>query len=291
MEMFCTIFTPTYNRGYILSQLYESLKMQTLKDFEWIIIDDGSVDETEQLAKSWCKEDVGFSIIYKKVENGGKHRAINQAVQIAKGKMFFIVDSDDYLVKNAVEKIKYYESSLEGNKKKFAGVSGLRGYTEQKVIGEKLKKQYIDTDNTKRRKYHLLGDKAEVYYTEILKKYPFPEIKGEKFIQEAIVWNKIASDGYQIRWFNDIIYICNYLEDGLTKGALKLYKENPKGYLMYIKSEVKNTHPSYKRKLKYFYGYYIAVIDKKSEKDIAKELETNRTIIKILKIIHFIKNK
>lgn len=289
-EIFCTVFTPTYNREYILPKLYNSLKKQNIKDFEWIIIDDGSMDGTEELVKEWCSEKLDFPIVYKKVENGGKHRAINKAIQIARGKLFFIVDSDDYLTEDAIEKIKYYESTLQKNKKKYAGVSGFRGYTKQDVIGKQLKKDYIDALNSERKKYNLLGDKAEAYYTEILKKYPFPEIDGEKFIPESVVWNRIASDGYQLRWFRDIIYICNYLEDGLTKSTLQLYKKNPKGYLMFIQSEIKNTRPSYIRKLKYYYGYYIAVREIKTDEEITKDLGINNNMIRLLKLISFSKN-
>ena len=107
-----TVFTPTYNRAYIISELYESLKKQDFTDFEWLVIDDGSEDHTEDLFKQWQNEYNDFPIRYYKVNNGGKHRAINKATELAKGELFFIVDSDDKLVSDALEKIVSWEEGL-----------------------------------------------------------------------------------------------------------------------------------------------------------------------------------
>ena len=100
-----TVFTPTYNRGYIIDNLFQSLKRQSYTDFEWIVIDDGSDDDTENMFQKFQSVDNGFPIIYKKVNNGGKHRAINTGLNLAKGELFFIVDSDDYLTDSALERI------------------------------------------------------------------------------------------------------------------------------------------------------------------------------------------
>lgn len=104
-EQLITVFTPTYNRAYILNNLYESLKRQTSKSFEWIIVDDGSVDMTESLVNEWLKNDNLFPIKYVKKVNEGKHIAINVGVEQAKGDWFLIVDSDDYLYDDAIEKV------------------------------------------------------------------------------------------------------------------------------------------------------------------------------------------
>ena len=230
-----TIFTPTYNRAYIIGELYESLKAQTSKEFEWIVINDGSTDDTAMLFKTWCAEDNGFPITYMEVPNGGKHRAINKAVQMARSDAFFIVDSDDHLLPVAVEKAAGWFASIADDPG-FAGASGLRGYTEDEPIGGygSFDGEYVDATNLEREKYGLLNDKAEIYKTEILKKYPFPEFEGENFITEAAIWQRIAKDGYKIRWFNEIIYICDYLEDGLTKNANERIISNPLGYSYYL---------------------------------------------------------
>ncbi|MFT0647270.1 glycosyltransferase family A protein [Bacteroides thetaiotaomicron] len=102
-----TVFTPTYNRAYILNDLYQSLCRQTCRKFEWLIVDDGSTDNTEGLVASWLDEGK-MSLRYIKQPNGGKHRAINKGIQEANGDLFFIVDSDDYLAKNAIERILFF---------------------------------------------------------------------------------------------------------------------------------------------------------------------------------------
>ncbi len=233
-----TIFTPTYNRAYIIGNLYESLKKQTNKDFEWLVVDDGSTDNTESMFTELLADKRDFPVRYIKQTNGGKHRAINRGVKEARGEMFFIVDSDDTLTCDAVEKIKKWFFSLDGSFK-FAGVSGLRGHKNNEVIGGGGNGiNYVDATNLERKKKNLLGDKAEVYYTDVLKKYPFPEFEGEKFITEEVVWNKIAADGYYIRWFSDIIYFTEYLDDGLTKTSNR-YSVNPQGTLYWAKQQLR----------------------------------------------------
>ena len=227
-----TVFTPTYNRGYIIEKLYKSLQQQTSTDFEWLVIDDGSSDHTEELFNTWRSEKNPFAIRYYKTENGGKHRAINKATDLAKGELFFIVDSDDYLVDDALESIIKWDKSIE-NKESFCGISGNRGKNKAEFIGTTFEGEYIDATSLERSQYNITGDKAEVFYTDILKRYKFDEIDGEKFITEATVWDRMANDGYKIRWFNKTIYICDYLEDGLTQN-LKRYLQKIQKVLLFI---------------------------------------------------------
>lgn len=222
--------TPTYNRAYTLTKLYLSLKKQTLFNFEWIIIDDGSNDNTYSLVNGWINEVKPFIIRYYKINNGGKHRALNYGVPKAKGEFIFIVDSDDFLTSDAIEVVTSWISSINDDPC-FAGVAGLRGYDINNIIGEFPKNRtYVDCKNSDRYKYKLSGDKAEIYRKEILMNYPFKEFNNENFISEGSVWNKIAYDGYKIRWFNKIIYIGNYLNDGLTHKEENLKINNFKGY-------------------------------------------------------------
>ena len=147
-----TVFTPTYNRAYVIDELYNSLLNQTVTDFEWIVIDDGSNDNTEEYFNKICKNENPFKIIYLKQENGGKHRAINRGVQLAEGELFFIVDSDDYLTSDAIEKLIKWRSGLD-NSKKWAGISGARGYSGSIPIGGIGGQQgYIDAKNSERKK-------------------------------------------------------------------------------------------------------------------------------------------
>ena len=212
-----TILTPTYNRGYTINKGYESLCRQTCMDFEWVVIDDGSTDNTEELVRRWQAETTAFPVTYVKQENGGKHRAVNRGVALAKGDHVLILDSDDYLTDDAVETIRKWTdevAQLEG----FAGVAGLRGWAEKEdAIGGFIGRDFVDATNIQRNKLDLSGDKAEVYRVDILRKYPFPEFEGEKFLRESAVWDAIALDGYKLRWYNQIVYKCEYLADGLTK--------------------------------------------------------------------------
>ncbi len=225
-----TIMTPTYNRAYILKEAYDSLRKQSSFDFEWIIVDDGSTDETEEIVRVWVEEEKNFSIVYEKQKNGGKHRAVNRGVLLAKYDYFLILDSDDSLANDAVETIHEWIAGIAGLKG-FAGIAGLRGKADI-AIGGTPSKEYIDATNLERKKYGLLGDKAEIYKTEILKQYPFPEFEGENFIRESAVWDRIAKDGLKIRFYSKIIYICEYIEDGLTKNTNEsTYARNFRGFI------------------------------------------------------------
>lgn len=235
-----TILTPTYNRAYIIKKAFDSLCRQTNFDFEWIIIDDGSTDDTEILVSSWLERKLPFKLRYYKQANGGKHRALNRGVQEAKYDYVLILDSDDHLTDDAVEKVHNWIKNIEG-KDDFVGVSGLRGWINKDgpIGGAGNGSEYIDAKNTERRKYNLSGDKAEVYKTEILKKYPFPEFEGEKFLSEHVVWDTIAKAGYKIRWFNEVIYKCEYLEDGLTQStSFKLQLNSFRGFTLSTKLQI-----------------------------------------------------
>lgn len=231
-----TVFTPTYNRGYIIKRLYESLCRQSVKSFEWIVINDGSMDNTDQLFKVWMECNNDFEIRYYTCSNQGKHSAINRAVELAEGELFFIVDSDDYLCEHAIETILSKESTLPQNN--FAGIAFNRGYDRDNIIGKTFSGDYVDATALERRKFKIIGDKAEVFYTDILKKYKFPVFEREKFLTEGVVWYEIANDGYQLRWYNEIIYICNYLEDGLTYNST-LAENNFNGYTYSTKKILK----------------------------------------------------
>lgn len=220
-----SIFTPTYNRAYIIKNLYESLKRQTCKDFEWLVIDDGSTDNTEELFASWTNE-ISFPIRYIKQENGGKHRAINRGVKEANGELFFIVDSDDYLREDAVETILEQYNNIR-NDNSFAGVCGLKCYADGTKVGGGEDFGILDCSSLEfRYKHKVKGDMAEVLRTEVLKEYPFPEIDGEKFCPEAVMFNRVAQR-YKLRYFYENLYVCDYLPDGLTAKITRIRMQSP----------------------------------------------------------------
>lgn len=286
-----TIFTPCYNRAHTLPRLYDSLKRQNCKDFEWIIVDDGSSDNTQELISEWKKKEKDFPIIFLRTENGGKHRAINKGVELSSTDFFFIVDSDDYITDNAIESIQEMISSFSDKElEKFAGVSGTKTTADHKSIGGTGDKSssFIDATNLEREKYNLTGDKAEVYRTSILKKYPFPSFEGENFLSEEIVWDKIARAGFKIRWFNRPLMICEYRNDGLSKNLEEINKKNPKGFALYIRNKLRKTEGA-KEKLRTLYSYYLPMRSIQSDTEICKALKINRIKLLELKLVRFLK--
>ncbi len=223
--MLTTVFTPTYNRAYRLPALYESLLSQTSKDFEWLIVDDGSSDDTEALVNSWIT-DGRLDIRYIRQSNGGKHRAINRGVAAARGTLFFIVDSDDILPDDSLERVSAHYDMIKG-REGFGALCGMKAYYDGRIVGDKPDFGIIECDNFDiRYKYKFKGDMAEVFYTSVLKEFPFPDIPGEKFCPEGLIWNRIATR-YKTHFFSEIIYLCEYLEDGLTSRITKVRKESP----------------------------------------------------------------
>ena len=240
-----TVFTPTYNRGYIIENLYKSLKTQISNNFEWLVIDDGSTDNTEELFKKWNKEDNKFNIRYVKTDNNGKPRAINKALEIANGRYLFMVDSDDHITNDAIFKIEKWISEID-DKEDIIAVGAARVYPDGKYI-KGIEPSiddsigYLDATNLERKNYNLDADMCEAYKIDILKKFKFQVWDGEKFAPEEITLNEIALHGYKVRWHKDKIYICDYLDDGLTKGNWNLLKSNPMGYAMLYNHKLKFT--------------------------------------------------
>lgn len=271
MVVMVTIFTPVYNRKYIIRQLYDSLKSQTNKNFEWIVIDDGSTDGVFDLLQSWEKSETSFTIKSYRVENGGKHRAINRAVRRACGEAFFIVDSDDFISDDAVEFIEKHFPEVRGDG--FAGIAGLKySIKSKKNVGQTvLFDTFVDATNLERDLYGLQGDKAEVYKTAVLLKYPFPEYAGENFITEAVVWNHIARDGFKIRWYNKPIYYCDYLDDGLTHQGLKLFERNPFGWAKWVSDSDKYGYFQKSVIQRNSLSFYISNMDKSCFNEIKKK--------------------
>ncbi len=258
--------------------MYLSLKSQTLKDFEWLVIDDGSTDKTEELFNSWLIKENGFPIRYFKVKNGGKHRAINKATELAKGELFFIVDSDDSLTASALENIVDWEKTIS-IKDSFCGVAGNRGTKAGNIHGTTFQGETIDATSLERKKYNITGDKAEVFYTEILKSYKFKEFDGENFLTEATVWDRIATDGYKIRWFNETIYICDYLDDGLTNNINSIFAKNPKGTAYYINHQINCYQYNLKGRLSNYNLYYSFVKNNVCLRTAAKYLDINPAVL------------
>lgn len=259
-----TVFTPTYNRAYSLPRLYESLKAQTFVDFEWLIVDDGSTDGTKQLIEKWSNEE--SFIRYYRQERGGKHRAINLGVQQAKGDLFFIVDSDDYLPKDSLQLIlDAYQPIKEDGR--FAGMAGMRCYPHGERIGGEVTLDVLDTDNVNfREKYKVKGDVADVFKTAVLKEFPFPEFPDELFLTEDVVWDRIARK-YLIRFFNRNIYICEYLPDGLSRNLSYHHRNSPQGTMLYYGTSLRDSRFGVARHIKDAIRYWQYTCDYRGKRE------------------------
>lgn len=228
---FISILTPTYNRGKLLLPLYDSLKNLTFKDFEWLIVDDGSEDDTEQYALSWIEhniENAEFPIRYIKKSNGGKHTAINRGVREASGELILILDSDDTLPVDSLETIALYYEQCKGYKD-CAGVCGLMAHHDGQLIGSGFPKEPMYESALQFRyaeKGNVTGDLLEVYKTSVMREFPFPEIENERFCPESLVWNRIANK-YKLFCFNKVIYYRDYLEGGLTSKIVRIRMNSP----------------------------------------------------------------
>ena len=228
---FISILTPTYNRGKLLLPLYDSLKNLTFEDFEWLIVDDGSEDDTEQYALSWISYNIQkaeFPIRYIKKSNGGKHTAINRGVREANGELILILDSDDTLPEDSLATIAQYYKQCKGYKD-CAGVCGLMAHHDGQLIGTGFPKDPMYESALQFRyaeKGNVTGDLLEVYKTSVMREFPFPEIENEKFCPESLVWNRIANK-YKLFCFNKVVYYRDYLEGGLTSKIVRIRMNSP----------------------------------------------------------------
>lgn len=269
-----TVFTPAYNRGYMIEQLYESLCRQTFRDFEWVVVDDGSTDNTEEVMQRLMAGDHFFPIVYEKQNNGGKHRAWNRGVELACGELFFGCDSDDYLTDDALEIADRIERSIPTEEKvRFAGICGLKAYQDASVVGTTFEDaEYMDMTHLERIRNNVVGDKSEVIYTAVWKNYKYHEFEGEKFITEATSLNSMAADGLKMRYFNAVVKIIEYRSDGLSASSVTQFMNSPRGYGLYIHQQIEHGLLRGKRKWRAIANYYNQCRSRLSLKTMAEYL-------------------
>ena len=227
-------------------------------------MDDGSTDGTKQLIEKWSNE---YSFIrYYRQERGGKHRAINLGVQQAKGDLFFIVDSDDYLPKDSLQlTYDFYLQVKDDNR--YAGVSGMKCYPNGKKVGGEVTFDVLDTDNVNfREKYKVKGDVADVFKTAVLKEFPFPEFPAELFLTEDVVWDRIARK-YLIRFFNRNIYICEYLPDGLSLNLSYHLRNSLQGTMLYYGTSLRDSRFGMVRHIKDAIRYWQYTCDYRGKRE------------------------
>lgn len=265
--MMITVFTPAYNRAYSLPCVFESLQRQTFRDFEWVVVDDGSTDDTADVCASFAREST-FPMHYFRQQNSGKHAAINLGANVAGGEWFLILDSDDRLPERGLEVSARYIGQIADDES-FAGVAGLRGTDEDHLLWIRgtspedltkagraaLGREYVDaTSSEYRYRLRIPGDRAEVVRTYLMQSHPFPVFEGERFLSEGCLWQALSDEGYRFRWFNEITYCGDYLDDGLSKNAGSAYANSPRG-TAYQKNQILGSKVPLSRKLREAVSY------------------------------------
>ena len=233
-EYVFTVFTPTFNRASTLYRVYDSLKAQTYRNFEWLIVDDGSTDHTHQLIEQWQKES-GFPIRYIYQENKGKHFALNRGIKEAKGELFLTIDSDDACVAEALERFKSHWDAIENDSKySFSGVAALCEDQNGILVGNLFPFDITDSDYIEiKYRFNVWGEKWGFQRTDILKEFPFPEDIEKTCLPEGLVWDKIAKK-YKTRYVNEILRVYWTDQPSLTRGNNP--SKNAVGGRMYLLS-------------------------------------------------------
>ncbi len=223
-----TVFTPAYNRAHTIGRTYESLCRQTSQNFCWLVIDDGSSDNTRELVQAWIQENrIPITYIYQ--ENQGMHGAHNTAYDNIHTELNTCIDSDDYMPDNAVELIENFWKEHGSNQ--YAGILGLDYTCDGKIIGKGFVEQMQSTTLTG---YYLqggLGDKKAVYRTNIIKKTtPYPIFPGEKYVGLGCRYFEIDQQ-YELLTLNEALVIVEYQEDGSSMNMYRQYWNNPNGFI------------------------------------------------------------
>ena len=228
-----TVFTPAYNRAHTLHRTYESLLKQNCKDFIWLIVDDGSSDNTKDLVENWQSQNNGFEIRYIYKENGGMHTAHNTAYENIDTELNVCIDSDDMLSEGAIEAI--YSKWNEVKDKGYAGIIGLDADFNGNIIGSAFPNKLTETTLADFYAKGGTGDKKLVYRTEIINKYPpYPVFEGERYVALGYKYRLIDQD-YKLAVLNKVLCDVEYQADGSSGTMWKQYLKNPKGFAFWRK--------------------------------------------------------
>ncbi len=291
-----SIITATFNRAYILPKLYESIikNKRYDGDLEWIIIDDGSKDETEKLVKSWIKENK-VKIKYFKQKNSGKMAAINNYILEVENELLMEIDSDDYLTDDAFNKILTKYEKIKNNKKCYGLLFRVHFIGKENQTKFPLKNTIIKMFDLYNKESFSL-DAKQVFKSTIRKKYKYELENNEKFVTEARMYNKIDLEYDGLYLVDEEIVNCEYLEDGYSKNIKKLFLENPYGYFEYFKEcfNMNFNGINFKKRL-YFIKHYIlfGYLTGRNKVYVVKECKgiVNKLLIIILIIPGYIKSR
>lgn len=263
-----TVFTPTYNRAYILPRTYESIKKQHYSDFEWVIMDDGSVDNTMELVERWQKEGT-VTIKYYKQNNHGRFSAFNNAKKYFEGDLIAFLDSDDYFLDGSIQKLADTWNQIQEPEK----CSGIIAYMETKggdIVGTGFPNGVIyETIYRLYDKYRMKGDKFLAFRNDLIQKYEYPIFENEKFGGDSILFNQI-NDEYPMYLLREKISFREYMEDSITNNLSKFHMNSQNGMREHYKDALRHERYSKIRILKHCIGF------------VAFSKLTNRTFIQII---------
>lgn len=232
-KAFITVFTPAYNRAHTLPRTYESLRKQEMKNFEWLIVDDGSKDNTRELVQKWIDTEKEFKIRYIYKENGGMHTAYNMAYANIDTELNICIDSDDCLADNAIKII--YDFWQQVKNKGYAGIIGLDADMSGSIIGDRFPKGLKDTSFSEYYGSGNHGDKKFVYITEIVKQFPpYPEYKNERYVGISCL-HLLISQQYRLAVLDEILCNVEYQKDGHSTTMFSEYLNSPRGFAYYRK--------------------------------------------------------
>ncbi|AZB43591.1 glycosyltransferase family 2 protein [Bacillus sp. FJAT-42376] len=286
-----TVFTPSFNRAYCLHQVYESLKMQTNKNFKWLIIDDGSTDHTRSLVNQWKEENI-VEIKYIWQDNQGMHGAHNTAYENIDTELNVCIDSDDFMPVDAVEKILAFWQVYGSDK--VSGIIGLDADHSGRVIGTKLPlKIHQSSLYDIYHKFKVKGDKKLVYRTELTKKFPYPLFTGEKYVGLAYKYFKLDQE-YKMLLLNEVLCIVEYLPDGSSLNIYKQYKNNPNGFAFYRKELMKLSYAGISFKFRQAVHYVSSSLFSKNHRFLQQSPSKFLTVLASpagFILYHFIRSK
>lgn len=290
-KILLTIFTPAYNRAHTLHRTYESLLSQSCKDFVWLVVDDGSQDNTSELVQQWQTQDNAFEIRYIYKENGGMHTAHNTAYDNIDTELNVCIDSDDKLAPGAVQKIltKWQQVRDQG----YAGIIGLDADFEGNVIGKGFPDGMTETTVSGYYAAGGSGDKKLVYRTDIIKKYPpYPVFEGEKYISLAYKY-RLIDQTYKMAVLDEILCNVEYQPDGSSNNMWKQYLNNPKGWIFWRK--IRMQYPKPENRLIIDCIHYVAesILDRNLNflSESPRKLLTMATILPGILLAWYIKKK
>lgn len=246
-----TIFTPTYNRCELLKRIYDSIHKSQIYDLEWMVVDDGSVDKTEETVRELAKN-APFSIRYIKKRNGGKPSCYNVALEEAKGEWFVCIDDDDYFSNDGIQNLFQMFDQVNANNE----LSGFAGRVIDKngnLLGRGPKKESLIASTIEMRDVYKIWGEPEIYKTEIIQNYRFPIYDHENFVTEAILFDEITCKK-KLLFTNLPIMVKEYLIGGLTDRQLEIRLKNPNGTLQYYKQRIKLSE-TWKGKLRSLANY------------------------------------